>query len=510
MDAAVHDATLKALPHDTQAEMGVLGSMMLHPDSLELACEHLTGESFYRLAHRDIFTAIQAVYEERRTLDIILLRAELKARGKLEAVGGPKYLTEITEAVPTSANAEHYVSIVLKQAGRRTLTEGLEKVLRKVQDPKTALSTLVHEVEQAAELARAYDGPAGALVRRLSDVQAEPLRWLWPGRVPVGKLTLLAGDPGLGKSLIALDIAARVTTGSSWPDTPGERQEPGGVVLLTAEDDLADTVRPRLDVACADCARIVALETVTDTHSDGTTKRRAFNLTADIERLEDALNQVPGVRLVIIDPLASYMGPVDSHHNAEVRAVLSPLADLAQRRRVAVLAITHLRKTGGKAIYRTMGSLAFAAAARAVLGVAPDPEDETEQRRLVLPVKMNLAPTSNGMAYTIASRVLAGVGEPPTLVWEREPIARCDVDRLLGGEGEDGRRGRPANARNAAADWLAGVLLRGPMPSERVYEEGLAAGFSKRTLERAKLSVNAVAQKTAAGAWEWLLAEDVA
>jgi archaellum biogenesis ATPase FlaH len=175
--------------------------------------------------------------------------------------------------------------------------------------------------------------------RRLSEVEPEELDWLWLERVPLGKLTLLAGDPGLGKSFLTLDMAARVSRGEPWPDDPATLQPVGSVILFSAEDDLADTIRPRLDKADADVSRIMAVEGVqwSDAEHDESGVRH-FSLENDLPRLEELITENPGTRLVVIDPISAFCGRTDSHKNSEVRALLSPLAQLASKHSVAVVA----------------------------------------------------------------------------------------------------------------------------------------------------------------------------
>lgn len=222
-------------------------------------------------------------------------------------------------------------------------------------------------VLQAIERARpAREAVAEPVLRRLSDVESKPVQWLWEGRLALGKLTLLAGDPGLGKSFLSLDVAARVSRGDVWPD--GRGQAPAGeVLLLSAEDDAEDTIKPRLEAACAECGKIVILDGL----QIGNRKRQVT--LAHLSVIEAALDQVPDCRLLIVDPISAFCGDSDSHKNAEVRALLAPLSELAARRGLAVLAVTHLRKGDGAAIYRAMGSLAFTAAARAVWAVSKNP-----------------------------------------------------------------------------------------------------------------------------------------
>jgi len=262
------------------------------------------------------------------------------------------------------------------------------------------------------------------------------LQWLWPARIPLGKVTLIFGDPSLGKSLVTLDIAARVSRGMPWPDAPGERTTPGGVLILTAEDDMADTVRPRLDAAGADVTRIVALQAVK--RADG--GRAYFNLADDLLALEDAIRRTPDARVVIFDPITAYCSGTDTHKCAEVRAALAPLSDLAARYGVAILAITQMNKaTGGRALYRAMGSLAFVAAAQFGWLVVAD--DQNPKRRLFLAAKSNLSKEPSGLAYSVQAMTLDGLGPVPRVVWEDGPVSQT-ADAALAAARARRRRNR--------------------------------------------------------------------
>jgi hypothetical protein len=332
--------------------------------------------------------------------------------------------------------------------------------------------------------------------RRVSTVQREQLQWLWPGRIPLGKLTLLAGDPGLGKSLVTLDIAARVSTGRPWPDCPLVPGQVGEVILFNAEDDLGDTIAPRLDKAQADDAKVIAIEGIQVFGACGDKPSRLyFSLEHHLPQLEDALAEWSDVRLVVIDPISAYCGQTDSHNNAEVRALLAPLADLAGRSQAAILAVTHLSKSGGpKAIYRAMGSLAFAAASRAVWAITKDPDDPA--RRLFLPAKLNLAVDPAGLAY----RIVEG-----RVVWESEPVA-MHADDAFRAEFEGPSKPARPTQRDEAEAWLREFLAAGPRPSKEVAEHGEEAGFSLITLRRAFKAMRGKPTKgDFAGGWLWAL-----
>jgi putative DNA primase/helicase len=175
---------------------------------------------------------------------------------------------------------------------------------------------------------------AGSLVTRcLAEIESKPICWLWPGRIARGKLTIIAGNPGLGKSQITASIAAIVTTGGCWP-VDRTKCAPGDVLFLTAEDDAADTLRPRLEAAGADLRRVHIIEGVIAGYTgEGTRRSRVFSLQDDVPRLSAKLAELRDVAAVIIDPISAYLGGRDSHVNAEVRGLLTPLSEVAAQHR---------------------------------------------------------------------------------------------------------------------------------------------------------------------------------
>jgi hypothetical protein len=283
----------------------------------------------------------------------------------------------------------------------------------------------------------------------MSDIPAKKIIWLWQWRIAIGKLTTFAGLPDTNKSTTALDLAARVSRGDVLP--AGEGQAPlGNVIILSSEDDPADTIRPRLEVMGADLERIHFISMVKEKSGKG---KRGFDLTQDIERLERLIQEIGNVALIIIDPMSAYMGKpgkLDSYRTSDVRAVLSPLGEMAARCGVAIVGVDHLNKTAGlKALLRIAGSIAFAAAPRSLIIFVRD--EEEADRRLFLPAKNNNAPEEfkKGLAFRIIKR---RAPEPvsevmPAIQWENEPI-HITADEALAAASmkADGRKSETAEA----------------------------------------------------------------
>jgi hypothetical protein len=242
----------------------------------------------------------------------------------------------------------------------------------------------------------------------LADVEMTPIPWLWPGYLPQGAVTLLVGDPGKGKTLVSLDLAARVSAGKPWPDETPNTHGPATVIVLTAEDDLGYTVRPRIEVAGGDVSRIKVV--------NQSIAKPTLSLTKSLDWLKQEIEQ-SGVMLLVIDPLSAYMPGVDCFKDNEVRSHLAPFVQLTQQHGVTVLAIVHMSKNIERgALQRVLGSTAFVALARATFMVSLDPEDE-EQRLFTCP-KCNLSRYPQGLTFHIMEQGLSGGIIAPVAVWD--------------------------------------------------------------------------------------------
>jgi hypothetical protein len=297
-----------------------------------------------------------------------------------------------------------------------------------------------------------------------------PIPWLWPGRLPVAQISLLVSRPGVAKSLLTTDLAARISTGSPWPD--GSTCPQGSVILISLEDDPAQVIRPRLLAHNADLSKIHILTTLHDLAKCTTTPDLFFN----IERyapLEDALSILPDCKLVIFDPIAAFFPGSDIRHDPIIRKSLSTLFHLAQRYGPAILLVHHLRnRDRGYADQRILGGSAFTSISRNIWHLMRDPEQKS--RRLFLSGKSNFAPESPALAFTITNTdpspnaptdsIAAAVGlqDTPRIVWDPQSIpltadeALATLPRLP--------TGPPPLERRSAETWLKTLLQPGPCP----------------------------------------------
>jgi AAA domain len=301
------------------------------------------------------------------------------------------------------AFAKHTEDLVeiMDEAGYDGFNRALITLMNRDRDVMTALS--YSESPQ--------DAPVGTL---LSDVQPKSVHWLWYGRLPLGKLVMVDGDPGLGKTTLLFDVAARLTTGRHMPN---ENIPPaaGGVVLICLEDGLEDTIQPRMAKAGADLKKVVSIGYIKAQDADGNEYERPFSLAEDLTTLEAAINRVDA-KLIIIDPIMAILGGKDTYKDNEVRATLAPLKALAERCNACIAMIRHVNKSGSdKLIYQGGGSIAFIGLARVGLMVTKNPDDE--EQAILAVSKNNLSRKPSKLLY----RIVCDLGtddERPYIRWE--------------------------------------------------------------------------------------------
>ena len=337
------------------------------------------------------------------------------------------------------------------------------------------------------------------VIVRLAEVEPEEVAWLWHPYIPLGKLTILEGDPGVGKTWLALQLAAIVSRGGPFPGpdgVPQERREPANVVYLSAEDGLADTLRPRLDKAGADVSRVFALTGWENTDEETGEKKVGSVTLAALDVIEEALQRVKPA-LLVVDPLQAYLGAkVDMHRANEVRPILSGLASLAEKYKCAALCIRHLGKSQqDRAIYRGLGSIDFAAAARSILLVGQHPNDE--RKRVLAQSKSSLAAKGASIAFEIGEDGFFWCG-----------ISDVSAEALLVAPKNEGEK----SAVDEAAEFLQEALLDGPRPAKEVINEAKSMGINEKSVRRAMKAGKVVVGKRrinegtrGKGYWEWYL-----
>jgi hypothetical protein len=320
----------------------------------------------------------------------------------------------------------------------------------------------------------------------------EPIRWLWEGYLARGKLHIIAGAPGTGKTTLALAFAATITAGGRWPD--GTRAEPGNILIWSGEDDVRDTLLPRLIAMGADRARVYF---VGDVQAEG--QSRPFDPSRDMTALELKAKEIGDVRLLIVDPVVNAVSG-DSHKNTETRRALQPVVDLASRLDAVALGVSHFSKgtAGRDPIERVTGSIAFGALPRIVFAAAKTTDENAPSKYVFVRSKSNIGPDGGGFGYDLeqvevpgypglfASRVLWRQALEGTA---RELLATVEAVEEPGEQGEI----------EDAGEWLMAALAHGSMDARDLFKIGEAQGYKQRTLQRARARIGAQTRREGFG-----------
>lgn len=346
--------------------------------------------------------------------------------------------------------------------------------------------------------------PDGIVLQRGDTVELKPYSWVWPGWLAQGKLHLLAGAPGCGKTTICLSLAAAITTGAPWPDgTPGG--PPGDVIVWSGEDDIDDTLAPRLRAAGANMKKIHFVRA----HRKAG-EARPFDPGTDFPALLEAAKGLPNLRMVLVDPIANAVTG-DSHKGAEVRRGLQPLVDLAAAADVAVMGISHLSKGGAgnpDPASRVLGSVAFVAVARIVWLAAKTQDDEGNPRRVLVRAKANIGPDDGAFVYEL-EQTEAKPGIPASRVVWGERLEGTAADLLAPAAPARGERetipGRPKGIE-LAEQFLRERLALGTCSSNVLKAEAEAAGIKWKMLDAASDRIGVLKRKDGfQGKWYWTL-----
>lgn len=334
---------------------------------------------------------------------------------------------------------------------------------------------------------------------RASDINPEPIEWLWDGWLAAGKIHIFGGAPGTGKTTIAMKLASIISRGTRWPD--GSLSTVGNVMIWSGEDDAHDTLIPRLIQMGANRSNIYFIENIFE---EG--QKRAFDPACDMFALQQKFEETGDVRLLIIDPIVSAVTG-DSHKNAEVRRDLQPLVNLAASSRCAVLGITHFSKgtAGRDPIERVTGSLAFVALARIVLVAAKkeEPNSDGKETRIFLRAKSNIGSDKGGFEYELIQTELKDYPGVYTggITWGKR-LDGSARDLLTQAEmiGSENRK----LLLEEAQQFLQAQLSNGPVARKVINDAVKESGFSDSTMRRAKKALG-IESKKIGNKWVWQL-----
>lgn len=322
-----------------------------------------------------------------------------------------------------------------------------------------------------------------------ADIRPKVLKWIWEGVLPKGKIVTIAGDPGVGKGVLTARIAATVSSGVNWrPSQPCER---GSVAFLAQEDAKEDTMVPRLMAAGADLTRVKFIEGVAVSNSTGDIP---FNLEESAPLLDAWLADNTDVTLLIIDPINDFLGPsTDSYKDAEVRQILNPLKIMAERHNVTIIMVSHMNKGSGKANYRIMGAMAFTGVARITMIITKDEADNA--RRLILPVKANIAKDTSGYSYRIQESLVQIRDDDANAIWTPQPVAMID-NESHGHTAEQVLNGTGGNDLNDDIRiFLETELAHGAVPAKEMQSRCKNAGLSYSTVLKRKDQFGVISEK---------------
>lgn len=316
-------------------------------------------------------------------------------------------------------------------------------------------------------------------VVRANEIHPREVRWLWYPYIPFGKITILQGDPGDGKSKLMLSLSALLSRGAPLPFA-SQGGEPMTIIYQTTEDDADDTVVPRFNAAGGNGANLVFI------------KEDKKKLTFGDQRIRVAIVQF-NAKLLILDPMSSYIGTDCSMNNAnETRAEFNHLIEVAKETGCAVLIIAHMNKRqDGNPLYRLNGSIDIAGAARSVLAVTKTGNKERPAERYLVQVKSNLAPIGNAILFEVTDR---GVN-----FMEEVPLTAEEAFAALAP-----RMGRPNDKVEAAKAFLVDLLKNGRMLATDCEARFEAAGFKKSTMKKAKKCAGVQSEKVGF-LWYWTL-----
>jgi hypothetical protein len=457
------------------AEGGTLGSMIVDNAVIDLVSERLIAEDFYRAEHKIIFDAIRESWKVNKTFDLIVLRDWLVSKGQLESIGGIEYLQEVANSVPSSASWDYYADSVREHSILRNKYLAKTAYLKALESSGTIKERLANA--EAVEEALPYYGVNGhskLVTQLICEVEPKQIKWLWDNRIPLGMISLVVGLPGQGKSFVSLDIAARLSRGTRWPD--GSPCPMGETLIFAFEEDVSIATRPRLDAMGADTTKIHVFNCI-DAHG---VMSDLIDVHYHLTILEKFCKDHPDIKLVVFDPVNSALGQTDQNNQTEVREVMTLLAKFAERTGISIIGISHFAKRSDtSALYKTVGSISFGAVARSVWCVHRDPPNEQNPYppRLFLPVKANYSIEVQGMSFDIVNNAVE---------WSSDSINTTADDAVRANQ----KKQQGNNSRHEAIEFIKKSLSDGIEHwCEEIYEAAEEMGISRQRISNASRDI---------------------
>jgi hypothetical protein len=465
----------------------ILGAILFNPQLIEVVPD-LKISDFMREDEKNLFSEILKQWEETHQIDEFELSQKVP--------GGQVYLQRIqTGLIPKKPESFKLDIAKLKKIKHQ------EKIFQILDEQKGIVMAtggnvdfevekLKKEIEAIEKLNVEHTGPP--LTTFLSGVESQPVEWLWPNFILFGKANMISGDPNVGKTWLALDIAARLSKGLAWPDdSPGP--EIANSLYLSVEDNPADTLRPRIDSLGGDPSKIVIIN---PDYSDFIT----FAEQDGIKKLEQEILKIGNVRLVVLDPVLDFSGGINPNAAEQVRAFLTPLIHIAEKLNLALVLIAHLNKAQSQsAIYRTGGSTsAWLGKCRAAFMIFRD--NEEKKKRYISAIKSNLAQDDPPQ--------LSFIPNSGRLIFEKV-IEEVDVDEQLNPQlrGQDGEK----EESSFAVKWLRDALKDGPVDGKEIKQAARECGIAESTLKRVGHKMNLIMKMEGFGRFKtstWALREE--
>lgn len=475
-----------SLPCSEESEKVILGVILLDNSLIRQASELLQIYDFYNPRNRQIFRAMLKLAESGQAIDPILLSEDLK-KSENGLIIEIAEITQLTYGLPYFSEIQKYTDILRRKTLEREVIKEANNLALKISEVENVGEALQLASENLKNLASQFkENNNNSHLVRMSNVQREEISWLWFPFIALSKLTLLSGEEGLGKSWFSCALANPVTNGCGFPPN-FEPCDVGNVLMLSAEDGLGDTIKPRLEAVGANCERVFVIDEPLTFDEKGLLKLQSY--IAEVQP-----------KLITIDPLFAYTpSKTDINSANQSRAISSRLAEIARKWNCAILLIRHIGKAKGFGDARAagLGSIDWRAAVRSELLVGKNPDNEKE--RAIVQIKNNLAEFGDAVGFTIENN-----SDGAKFLWMgRSNLTALQI--LANVKDEDTRA-----EQSGAIKFLSEVLRDGEKYSKDVQTEARQNGISERTLARAKTSLNVQSRKEGFNPtrWFWQLPED--